>query len=135
MKLRWISTAPVALALLGGAFFAMNSGVANAGSDDREVIRTGDCTGNSTWELKVKEEDGRALEVEFEVDQNRTGVKWHVILRNDGVKFFEGNRVTNARSGSFEVNRLSTDGQGIDRITARANNPQSGEICRGVVPW
>ena len=51
---------------------------------DREVRRAGTCTVRSTSKIKVKDEDGGRLEVEFEVDQNRNGQKWGVVLRRNG---------------------------------------------------
>ncbi len=35
--------------------------------------------------VKLSKEDGR-IEVEFEVDQNRNGVRWHVVLLRNGVR-------------------------------------------------
>jgi hypothetical protein len=61
--------------------------VALAGDDD--VRRSGGCSGNSTWKLKLSEEDGK-IEVEDEVDQNVTGDTWRVRLFNDGNRFFRG---------------------------------------------
>ena len=64
---------------------------------------------NSSSKLKVKTDDGR-LEVEFEVDQNRSGDKWKVRLRNDGTTFFRGKRTTGGASGSFSVERRPPTG-------------------------
>src|SRR5438067_2325153 len=43
----------------------------------------GACTAGSSAKLKVKPRNGR-LETEFEVDQNRSGVRWTVRIRRDG---------------------------------------------------
>jgi hypothetical protein len=94
-----------------------------------EVIRTGNCSGSADWKLKLKLDDGR-IETEFEVDQNVNGQRWRVVLRRDGTRFFRGIRTTHAPSGSFEVNRRPLDHAGPDRITARAVNLQSGQVCR-----
>jgi len=87
----------------------------------------GSCTGGSTAKLKVKPDDGR-LETEFEVDQNRNGVKWAVRIRRNGKLAVKTNATTKAPSGSFSVERRLTNGRGKDRITARATSP-SGEVC------
>ena len=97
--------------------------------DGREIIRTGNCSGRSDWKLKVKHDDGR-IETEFEVDQNRNGERWQVVLKRDGHRFFRGIRVTESPSGSFEVERRTRNRPGPDRITARARNLRTGELCR-----
>ena len=43
--------------------------------------------------LKVKHDDGR-IEVEFEADQNRNGVRWNVEFRRNGRLVFTGARTT-----------------------------------------
>ncbi len=97
----------------------------------REVVKRGECSGASTWKLKLGAEDGR-IQTEFEVDQNRNGVRWRVTLERNGVRFFRGIRATQPPSGSFEVRRLTRNAPGRDRIVARARNLQTGELCRGV---
>jgi len=100
------------------------------GGDDREVIRRGGCSGGSDWKYKVKRDDGQ-LEVEYEVDQNRSGDRWRVTLKHDGNRFFRGTRVTGGRSGSFDIERKVANHQGVDRFRARARNLRTDEICRG----
>jgi hypothetical protein len=99
-----------------------------ASAKDGDVRVTGRCTGAATSKLKLSEEDGR-IEVEFEVDQNRNGVRWRVVLRRNGATFFTGTRVTRAPSGSFELRRLTADGAGTDVVSARATSP-GGQVCR-----
>jgi len=106
------------------------SAVPAAAADDREVIRTGNCSRASDWKLKLKLDDGR-IETEFEVDQNRNGQRWRVVLRRDGAVFFRGIRTTRPPSGSFEVERRPVNRAGRDRIRACAVNLRSGEVCRG----
>jgi hypothetical protein len=108
---------------------AIPSTVATA--KDGDIIRRGSCTGSSDWKLKLSPEDGR-IEVEFEVDQNRNGQSWNVKLKRDGSVFWRGSRTTQPPSGSFEVRRVTRDGAGTETIVARARNPRSGEVCRGV---
>ena len=98
---------------------------------DGDVIRTGSCTGATDWKLKLSPENGR-IEVEFEVDQNQNGKTWNVRLKRNGDTFWNGQRVTKAPSGSFEVRKVTGNAPGSDHIVARARNTQSGEVCRGV---
>ena len=60
---------------------------------DPGVLRTGKCSGPTTWKLKAKREDA-GFETEFEVDQNRVGRRWNVVLRRNGVVVFRGVRRT-----------------------------------------
>jgi hypothetical protein len=93
------------------------------------VEKEGQCTNGSNWKLKAKPDDGR-LEVEFEVDQNVNGDTWAVRLKDNGMVFFKGTRVTHAPSGSFELERRTDNQAGTDQITARATNQRTGEVCR-----
>jgi hypothetical protein len=97
--------------------------------DEKRV--TGTCTDGSTVKLKAKRDDGR-LEVEFEVDQNRNGVRWQVRARRDGKLVIKTSAVTQAPSGSFSVERKIADPAGSNRIKARATSP-SGEVCKAAL--
>jgi hypothetical protein len=96
------------------------------------VVHTGSCSASSDWKLRVSPEDGR-LEVEFEVDQNRNGQNWNVVLKHNGNTFFSDQRTTKAPSGSFHVSKLTSNAAGTDTIVGRATNPKTGEVCRGSV--
>jgi hypothetical protein len=98
------------------------------GGDDSRVQRSGDCSGATNWKLKAKPDDGR-LEVEFEVDQNRNGVKWNVVIKRNGKTVVTTNATTKAPSGSFSVERRISGTSG--KITATAT--RSGESCKGSV--
>jgi hypothetical protein len=101
-----------------------------AAAKDGDIIRTGSCSGATDWKLKLSPEDGR-IEVEFEVDQNRNGQTWNVKLKKDGARFWRGQRVTRAPSGSFSVRQVTSNGAGSELIVGVATNPASGEVCRG----
>jgi hypothetical protein len=94
---------------------------------DGDVLVRGTCTGPSSSKLKLSEEDGR-IEVEFEVDQNRSGVRWTVTLRRPTTVVVRTTRVTRGPSGSFELRRVVGNRAGSDRIIARATR-SSGEVC------
>jgi hypothetical protein len=91
----------------------------------------GTCTGRSSAKLKVKPRNGR-LETEFEVDQNRNGVRWTVRIRRDGKSVVKTRARTKAPSGSFSVERRLRNPAGRDRIVARATSA-SGEVCKAAV--
>ena len=107
---------------------------APAGAKGRTVMKSGSCSGASTWKLKAKLDDGR-IETEFEVDQNRVGRQWRVVLRRNGAVSLRVLRTTTAPSGSFEVRRLMRNGAGPDRISARARALATGEVCSGALTF
>ena len=113
-------------AVVAAAALAPTTALAKHGGDDDASAR-GSCTKSSSAKLKVKPDDGR-LEAEFEVDQNRNGVRWRVTLSRNGKRVAATTATTRAPSGSFEVRRRLANGAGSDRITARATSP-SGEVC------
>ena len=116
----------VVLAVMGMA--AASSALAKGGNDP--VVKQGSCSSSATWKLKAKV-DGGVIETEFEVDQNVAGRKWHVVIRQNGVKRFSGVKTTKAPSGSFTVHRLLDNKAGSDRIVGKATALATGQTCRG----
>lgn len=99
-----------------------------ASAKDRDDIRVnGSCSRTSTSELKLGAEEGR-IEVEFEVDQNRVGVRWSVVIRHNGRIVQRSTRVTRRPSGSFTVRVVTRNSAGADRFSATAT--RVGESCR-----
>ena len=94
---------------------------------DGDVLRAGTCTGASTSKIKLSQEDGR-IEVEFEVDQNRNGVRWNVVLTQNGQRVARLSRVTRGPSGSFEARVVRPNRAGVDAFGATAT--RAGETCR-----
>jgi hypothetical protein len=99
---------------------------------DGDVLVRGTCSGLSASKLKLSEEDGR-IEVEFEVDQNRNGVSWTVVLTRDGSRVAQLTRVTRAPSGSFEARRVIANTAGADVVRATAQ--RRGESCSARATW
>ena len=99
---------------------------ARAGADDR--LRTGSCSGSTAWKIKAGPDDGR-MEVEAEIDSNRTGQTWRWTLRHDGRVAARGTSVTRGPSGSFEVERRTPNTAGADSFAFRAVNRATGEVC------
>ena len=98
-----------------------------APAKDGEVRASGTCSRASTAKIKLSDEDGR-IEVEFEVDQNRVGVRWAVQLRQNGRLVARTAKVTRAPSGSFEARKVVRNRAGTDRFVATAT--RRGEVCR-----
>jgi hypothetical protein len=95
-----------------------------------DVVRTGTCSGASTWKLKLSPEDG-AIEVDFEVDQNVVGDTWKVRILHNGALAFTGKFATPAPSGSFDARIVEPNQAGADTFKARALNTRTGELCVG----
>ncbi len=124
---------PVSLAAASvlAASLALTSAPALAGGgDDDRVIRTGSCSGSADWKLKVKTDDGK-LEVEGEVDSNRSGQTWAWKLKDNGTVVARGSKTTGGRSGSFDVERKIANKAGTDKVVFKATH--AGQTCRGVV--
>jgi hypothetical protein len=101
--------------------------VPTATAKDGDIRRVGSCTKSSTSKIKLSQENGR-IEVEFEVDQNRNGVRWNVRLTQNGRQVARMTRVTRGPSGSFEARIVAPNRAGADRFVGRATSP-SGEVC------
>ncbi len=105
---------------------------APASAKDGEVVRTGSCSARSDWKIKAHHDDG-GIEWELEVDSPRAGQTWRVRVWDNGTRVFAGQRTTNARSGSFEVERTTRNRAGVDKLVGRTLNLRTGETCRAVV--
>jgi hypothetical protein len=119
-------------AVMAAGALAAPAALARGGGDDRggrdgraDVRRAGACTAASTAKLSLHAED-RGLEIEFEVDQNRVGVPWDVVVAVNGRTVVRRTVRTTAPSGSFEVHRVT----GAGRVSATATRASGGEVCR-----
>jgi hypothetical protein len=126
-------TAPVALAKQGaddppGGDDNIARG-GGGGGDDRDVRVAGRCTLGSTAKIKLSPEDGR-IEAEFEVDENRVGKTWGVVMKRNGARVLSRKATTNARSGSFEVRVVVSRGTPRTTVTGVARRAATGEVCR-----
>lgn len=68
--------------------------------------------------------------VRFEVHTNTAGQDWTVKLTDDGTRFWNGTRTTRS-DGDFVVHTYTDDRSGSDTTVGRAENQQTGEVCRG----
>ena len=123
---RW-SWVTVVLALAALVALGLASAAHAAQAKGPRVLVAGKCSSTSSSKMKLSRENGR-IEVELEVDQNRSGVRWAVTLTQNGTRFFSGSRVTRDPSGSFELRVRAPDRAGKDTFSARATR-SSGEVC------
>jgi hypothetical protein len=101
-----------------------------AGAKRRPELRvTGTCTGQATSKLQVSREQ-RRLELQLEVDANRAGQRWRVVVRRNGRIVARALRRTKPPSGSFELRRLLNDAAGPDRLLVQARRLGTAERCR-----
>ena len=98
-------------------------------ANDRDVSRLGQCTKSAFSKIKLSPENGR-IEVEFEVDANRIGQSWRVVIRRNGKVNFRTRRITRRPSGSFTVRRELDNRRGApDFVHARAVSTTE-QVCR-----
>jgi hypothetical protein len=97
-----------------------------------EVRSHGGCDGSAVWKLKVKPDSGR-IELEAEVDSNRSGQVWDWKIRHNGSRSAKGTSTTSGASGSFSVHRRMANLAGTDHFTFRAERRANGAVCRGTI--
>src|SRR5690349_8223966 len=125
---RTLTAAALSAALLvTGAPLATAAG---ASGGHTRVVRTGSCSGSADWKLKATSDDGR-IELEWEVDSNRSGQSWRVRVRDNGVRVVKTRATTGGASGSFSIERRIGDRAGSDSIVARSRDLSSGQLCVG----
>ncbi len=109
------------------SIFAANSRAADAKDGRGEIRAAGTCGRGATSELRLRSGD-RGIEVRFEVDHARAGVRWRIALVHERRIAWKGAAST-TRSGSFELTRTLPDLLGADVVTAIAWGPR-GLVCR-----
>ena len=105
------------------------TGAAGAGGIEKE--KHGRCTPKGRWELSLDKEGGR-IEVDFEVTSRPAGHRWKVVMRHDGVTFFDGSKVTRLDDDDrpdFEIERWVKDTVGWDRFRVKATDQVTGARC------
>jgi hypothetical protein len=107
---------------------------AAATAKDGDVVKSGSCSGATSWKLKASPEDGH-IEVEGQVDSNKSGQSWNWRILHNGSVSAKGTRTTAAPSGSFDVRRVLVDVSGADKVVFKASNTKSGETCRGALTF
>ena len=118
----------VVLALLALVVLGPASALARGGGGSRPEVRaSGSCGRGASSNIKIKARDG-GLEVEFEVDSNRRGQRWRVVLVHERRLAARGHARTRGRSGSFSFERRMRNYGGPDFVLGRAYGPR-GLTC------
>lgn len=102
------------------------SQAAARGGDRNEIRVTGVCGTGATSSVRLRQRDGGAIEVRFQVEHARSGQSWRVTLVRERRVVWRGRART--RAGSFEVERRIPSLSGADQVTARAVGPR-GLTC------
>jgi hypothetical protein len=100
------------------------------------VVRSGGCSGSSSWALRASEAEGDVAALRLFVNSSRAGQTWNVAFSRQGSVFATTQRTTNS-SGNFIATRTAREVNDVnDAYTARARNLRTGEICsaRVVLP-
>jgi hypothetical protein len=98
-----------------------------ADDEPDDVRRTGTCSRTSEIQLRLRPDDD-LIRVELEIETNRRGSKWAVILLHERRTAFRGN-LRAGGGGSVELRRRVPDWFGVDSFVVRASGPR-GESCR-----
>lgn len=116
-----------ALAIIGFSTISTSLIPFSAQAKDGDVIRRVSCSRTAEIKLKASPENGR-IEVEAEIDEAVPGQQWAVVLKRNTATIFRGTRTVN-RLGNIEIRTLTSNGPGVETISASARNLTTRETC------
>jgi hypothetical protein len=124
MKLRSVIATGIVVLTLGMlSAFAVPANAAGTAP----VIRTGSCSGQSTWMLTLKRDNAK-IEADLEVQTPKAGQTWHSVFKDNGSVFGRATKTTLA-DRSFSATRYAANRAGTDHIRVRSVNRPTGEVC------
>ena len=123
-----MTTAAITIGLTAPLLAAATPAFASGGGGG--VSSSGACTNGGHFELKAKHDDGR-IEMEYQVDSNRSGQVWAVRITDNGTVVVSRNATTAGPSGSFTIRKVIANQPGTDKIHAHATF--SNHTCGGDV--
>ena len=124
---RMASLLATSLALGALVLAAAPATAGGAGAAERE----GNCTSSAEWRLEVEREDG-GLQVDLRIRQDdQAGRMYDIRIRQNGNKFFDANRTTNA-DGEIRLRRQRPNTAGSDTFSFKALGPGT-IVCHGSV--
>jgi hypothetical protein len=122
----------VATSVLAASLALTAAPATASGGNDGRVTKTGSCSGSADWKLKVKT-DNNKLEVEGEVDSNKSGQTWTWKIKDNGSVAASGSATTGGPSGSFSVSRRIANKAGTDTVVFKAK--RAGQTCKGTIAF
>ena len=117
----------LAVAALTGTAALTIPSVATAASAEVEREMSGGCSVSSRWDFNLEKEHGR-IDVDAEVDAPAPGQRWTVKVTHEGRTVYNRVRTTD-REGEIDVSRYVDNTRGKDKVTFRATNSSTGEVC------
>jgi hypothetical protein len=114
------------LAIAGAIALTVAVAAPSAQATGASVTKTGTC-GTHPWSLVLTHDNGR-IEADYKLSNVNVGSTWRVVMKDNGVRFFRGTRTATAER-HIEVDRFTQNQTGTDKITVRAANLASGQVC------
>jgi hypothetical protein len=91
--------------------------------------REGDCrVGPGEWSLKVRRESRSRIKIDFHIDEVVRRQRWQVFMGVDGRRIAAATR-TSSQRGELQLERVTRNRRGHDRVAASAVNPRTGAVC------
>ena len=110
----------------------LSSAVPALAKGGHDVRTSGACQGVAHWKMQASSEDA-GIEVQAEVDSNRSGQTWNWSLTHNGSAAGSGTRRTAGASHSFDVRLVTGNRAGTDTFVFTAHRPGTSQTCRGTV--
>ncbi|GAB3767032.1 hypothetical protein FB382_001706 [Nocardioides ginsengisegetis] len=129
MHIRRSPAIVLSLVLSAAALSIAPGAVASDGGTAKDVDS---CSGPSTYKLKVTPDDDGHLQVVGVVWSDDNDV-WSWRLKHNGDVSYTGDVKAKDADLSFRVVRTMVDLAGPDTVVFRAENDDTGEVCRGEV--
>jgi len=129
MSIRRSPAIVLSLVLSAAALLGAPGALASDGGTAKDVDG---CDAASTYKLKVVTEDDGRLTVIGIVWSNDNDV-WSWRLKHNGDVSYSGDVKAKDADQSFRIVRSMVDWSGPDTIVFRAQNDDTGEVCRGEV--
>jgi hypothetical protein len=114
------------VAIAGAIALTVAAAAPSAQATGASVKKTGTC-GTHPWSLVLTHDNGR-IEADYKLSNVNVGSTWRVVMKDNGVRFFSGTRTATAER-HIEVDRFTQNRTGTDKITVRAANLASGQVC------
>jgi hypothetical protein len=91
--------------------------------------RDGACrVGPGEWSLKVRRLSRSRIRIDWHIDEVLRRQRWQVFIGVNGRRVAAVSRISNL-SGEFQLEKVTRNRRGRDRVAASAVNPRTGAVC------